>query len=192
MKTGKNDIVIKLHLDTKKGIDAKKLIKVLDAIEKALYKSDFEDVNRYYKDSYDFKDSLVRDAVLERLRSYRHRRLRLYDSSSGSIVLLGVVTAVSGFILQKTIGQAFGDAYKDSQAYIKHKKLFQDIFDGKYKSVRRHLRNIFVEDFDQDDITVKDSDEGLNLIEIDFSQEESSSSTPIPSWDKVLEELHSK
>ncbi len=189
VQAGKNDIVLKIHINLeKRGIDAKGLIKIFDIIEKALYKSDYQDVIKYFRKVDLPKEQLIKDAVLERLRSKRHRRLKLIDSKEGSIVVYGIVTGVSVFILQKTIGESLGRGFENSKLDQNFTKFFRDIFDGKKKSVTRQLRNLFVEEFDEDvEVTRKyEDDTRLDLIEIDILESQIKEKEVIPTWDELL------
>lgn len=189
IQAGKNDIVLKIHINLeKRGIDAKSLIKIFDIIEKALYKSDYQDVIKYFRKVDLPKEELIKDAVLERLRSQRHRRLRLIDSKEGSIVVYGIVTGVSIFILEKTIGESLGRGFENSRLDQKFTKFFRDIFDGKRKSVTRQLRNLFIEEFDEDvEVTRKfEDDTRLDLIEIDILESQIKEKEKIPTWDELL------
>ncbi len=189
LKAGKNDIVLKIHINfEKRGIDAKTLIKIFDVIEKALYKSDYQDVIKYFRKVDLPKEELIKDAVLERLRSQRHRRFKLIDSKEGSIVLYGIVTGVSIFILQKTIGESLGRGFENSELDKRFTNFFRDIFDGKKKSVTRQLRNLFVEEFDEDvEVTrTYEDNERLELIEIDILGNQIKEKEQIPTWDELL------
>lgn len=190
-RSGKRDIVIRVHIRTKEnGIDAKTFIKIFDVIEKALYQSDYEDIIRYFNKSEIPTYELIRDAALERLRSKRHRRLKLVDTKEGSIVIYGLVTAVSIFVLKKTIGESLGRGYKDSDLDEKLTTFFRDVFNGKRKSVLRHLRNLFITDFDEEVEVSRnfDKEENLNLIDIDIYESQIKNKEPIPSWDEILNE----
>jgi hypothetical protein len=135
------DIVVSLRLSGDDGIEPNFLVKTLDNVETALYQSDRRDVEEAAR-ALDLP-AFVRDASLERLRHHRHKRLRIERASTGSVQLDTVVLAVSLFVLQTTVGEAFKEAAKTSQTYEAIREFFRRNLDRKVSfiadAVRRSL-----------------------------------------------------
>jgi hypothetical protein len=123
------------------AIDAKVMIDALDIAEGALYASDRNDVEQAARELR--FPAFVRDASLERLRHHRHQRLLLEEAQSGSIVLVTVVAAVSLFVLEKTVGEAFVDGFKDTSAYGDLREFFRKQIDAKALYIAEALRRAF-------------------------------------------------
>ena len=135
------DIVVELRLQADGTIDANSLIHVFDALETAIYASDRNDV---VKASAEFQIAPhVRDASLERLRHHRHHRLLLVDARRGSIELIALVAGVSYFVLEKTIGEAFREGFKQSKSYETLRDFFRDHIDHKALFIAENVRRAF-------------------------------------------------
>lgn len=136
-----NDIVIRIRMAGDGAIDAKVLIDALDIAEGALYASDRNDVEQAARELH--LPGYVRDASLERLRHHRHQRLLLEEAQTGSIILVTVVAAVSLFVLEKTIGEAFADGFKETRAYGELRDFFRRQIDAKALFIAEALRRAF-------------------------------------------------
>lgn len=136
-----DDIVIRIRLAGDGAIEAKVMIDALDIAESALYESDRNDVAQAARELR--LPNFVRDASLERLRHHRHQRLLLEEAQTGSIVLVTVVAAVSVFVLEKTIGEAFADGFKDTRAYGDLREFFRKQIDAKALFIAEALRRAF-------------------------------------------------
>jgi len=85
----------------------------------------------------------VKDASLERIRHHRHHRLLLREAQSGSIELIGVVAAVSYFVLQRTLGEALKDGFKETSVYDQLRRFFQEVIDDKTAFISDTLTRAF-------------------------------------------------
>jgi hypothetical protein len=135
------DIQIQLHFEGSNGlVDSKEVLKLLDVIESATYDSDRDDVMRA---STALEISpVVRDACLERLRHYRHKRLLLEEARPGSLELIGLIAAVAYFVLEKTIGESFTEGYKSSETHERLKNFFRRIVDEKVLKIAENIRRV--------------------------------------------------
>ncbi len=141
MAIGNSDIIIELHLPSDGAIDARTLVQIFDSLEASLYASDRRDIE-------DAASKLglaqvIRDAALERLRHYRHQRVLLLSARSGSIELIGAVAGVTYFVLEKTIGQALADGFKNSKSYQVLQDFFRDQIDVKALFIAEAIRRAF-------------------------------------------------
>jgi len=136
-----DDIVIRIRMAGDGAIDAKVMIDALDIAEGALYASDRNDVEQAARALR--LPSYVRDASLERLRHHRHQRLLLEEAQTGSIILVTVVAAVSLFVLEKTVGEAFADGFKETRAYSELRDFFRGQIDAKALFIAEALRRAF-------------------------------------------------
>ena len=133
------DIQFEIHLESRHGlVDSKDLLHILDVIEAATYTSDRQDVTEAAAELN--LSPLIRDACLERLRSYRHKRLLLRETGPGSLAVFGVLAGVSYFVIQKTIGESFKEAYKSSDAHLYLKDYFRHIIDNKALRLAENIR----------------------------------------------------
>ncbi len=136
-----NDIVIRLHLADHDAVTGKALVQALDSLETALYSSDREDVLEL---SAELRlPAVARDAALERLRNYRNLRLQFYDARQGSLTLFAIVTGVTLFVLDKTIGESVGEAFKDTDTHRKLRVLFSQRIELKALRVGEGIRHAF-------------------------------------------------
>lgn len=135
----RHDIQIQFRLSgADANTDAKSLVSALDALETSIYNTDREDVMRV---AHELElSNVVRDACLERLRNYRHRRFLVQEARPGSLEIVGLVIAVSYFVLEKTVGESFGEAFKESHHHTKLKEVFRRLIDQKASMLAEHLR----------------------------------------------------
>jgi hypothetical protein len=135
------DIQIQLHFEGRGGlVDSKEVLKLLDVIESATYDSDRDDVIRAAA-VLNIK-SVEKDACLERLRHYRHKRLLLEETRPGSLVIIGLIAAVGYFVLEKTIGESFTEGYKSSEVHKQLKEFFRKIVDEKVLKIAENIRRV--------------------------------------------------
>lgn len=88
-------------------------------------------------------DEVVRDAALERLRHYRQRRVLLRGARSGSFEVAALVAAVSYFVLERTIGEAVADGFKETRVYSELKEFFRGLVDEKHVFIADAIRRSF-------------------------------------------------
>ena len=136
-----DDIVLVLRIGLDDTIDAKLLLEALDSVESALYDSDRRDVEMASRELG--LSSVVRDASLERLRHHRHKRLLIREARSGSIELVAVVAAVSLYVIDKTLGEALKDGFRDSNLYGAVREVFRAQLDRKAVFLAESLRRAF-------------------------------------------------
>lgn len=136
-----SDIVIELHLSHAGALDAKAIVEALGDLEAALYSSDRRDIEMVTAELE--LSRLVRDASLERLRRYRNQRIKIVDAHSGSLVIVGTVAGVSFWVLEKTLGEAFTEAFRESHAFSNLKEVFREHIDRKYLFLVESCRRVF-------------------------------------------------
>jgi len=141
LKADQNDILIHLRLVGQTDFDAKFVLEALDTIEMALYASDRNDIE--LAATVMPMPGYVKDASLERIRHHRHHRLLLREAQSGSIELIGVVAAVSYFVLQRTLGEALKDGFKETSVYDQLRRFFQEVIDDKTAFISDTLTRAF-------------------------------------------------
>jgi hypothetical protein len=137
------DIQIRLHFQGRQReglVDSGDVLKLLDVVESAVYDSDRDDVIRAAT-ALQIR-SVERDACLERLRHYRHKRLLLEEARPGSLELIGLIAAVGYFVLEKTIGESFSDGYKNSELHRGLKEFFQRLIDEKALKIAESIRRV--------------------------------------------------
>lgn len=136
------DIRIVIHLRGEDGyINPKYLVQTFDNIEESLYASDRRDIELATKE-IEISD-LIRDACLERLRQFRHRRLVLVDAKSGSLEFVALVAGVSYWLLEKTLSQSITEGYKGSQTHERLKNYFRKKIDEKSLFITESIRRVF-------------------------------------------------
>ena len=145
------DIQIQLHFEgreisgSENLIDSRDVLKFLDIVESAIYASDRNDIYRVERALRQNGITLlpiVIDACLERLRHHRHKRLLLEEARPGSLALIGVVAAVSFFVIEKTIGESFAEGYKESDTHKKLKEVFRILVDEKTRFIVENLERL--------------------------------------------------
>lgn len=169
MKAGRFDIQLDIHLQGQNGrIDPKYLLQVLESIETSLYASDRKDIEQVAKELRISK--VIRDASLERLRLQKDRRMIIVDAKSGSLEIIGLVAGVAYFVLEKTIGEAFSEGFKETGMYEKLKDFFKTKVDEKALYIAENIRRAFASK--KREITVKalpPAEDRPNIIEIEVS-----------------------
>jgi hypothetical protein len=118
MTDSPNDINLRVII-TSSFLEPRFIIYVLDDIEAALYHSDRQDIFAFFEllknrrilpqAEGPFLD-ILRDACLERIRAYRHRRIDFERFRGGSFIMEGAIVAVVVWILKETLGKSFGKA----------------------------------------------------------------------------------
>jgi hypothetical protein len=137
----RHDILVQLRMSTADAVDVKSLLQALDNLEVALYSSDREDVLRV--SSALNIPNFVRDAALERLRNYRHQRLRVTEARPGSLEVFAIVTGVAIFVLQKTMGEAFKEGFKETDIYPRLRDFFRGQINAKTLFIAEGVRRAF-------------------------------------------------
>ena len=87
--------------------------------------------------------SVVKDASLERLRHYRHKRLLIEEARSGSIEFVAVIAGVSLYVVEQSLGVAFSDAVRESRAGRELREFFRRQIDEKADFVAESIRRTF-------------------------------------------------
>ena len=85
----------------------------------------------------------MRDACLERLRSFRQQRLQFVEARPGSLTVFAIVTGVSIFVLDRTVGEALKDEFKQTDSYRKLRELFRLRIDVKALHIAEGVRRVF-------------------------------------------------
>ena len=135
----KYDIEIRIKIcDPSNRIDSKYIIDALNIVETALYRSDIEDIEMAC--SKLGLSEIILDASKERLRRFRHHRLRIYNVNTGSIYIYGLVMATAYFILKNTVGESIKVAYKDSNMHKKLISIFRENISDKVHSIIKNLK----------------------------------------------------
>lgn len=143
MEAGRNDILIKLKLEgDNEHIDPKYLLQVLESLETSLYSSDRKDIEQVSKE-FEEISNVIRDACLERLRQFRHRRLLITEAKTGSIEIIGLVAAVTYYLIDKTVGETLKDTFKESDLNKRIKNYFRQKIDEKSLFITESLRRAF-------------------------------------------------
>ena len=180
-----HDIVLRFHLHgDSSGVRGKSVIRLLDLAESALYDSDRADLQHIA--SALGISSVVRDATMERLRHYRHERIILTDAHPGSIELIGLVAAVSLYLLEKTVGEAFGDSVKESMQFGRLKEFFRQTIDDKALRLVEALRRLIAASkLDATVRHVRESPHAPNVILVDFHSGQRTE--PLPTLGDILD-----
>src|SRR3712207_5381473 len=121
-----SDIVIRIIYEGKQDrlyLDTKTFVATFDDMETALYHSDRADIEEFCK-SYNIP-ALIRDASLERLRLFRHKRLRIEHLRAGSLIVEGLVVAVAFWVVKETVGESIKQGWRDSLANQKIAEFFR-------------------------------------------------------------------
>jgi hypothetical protein len=127
-------------------LSPKNLLKVIDDIESALYHSDRADIEFLFDEilrSHDFpaeEITVVRDACLERLREFRHERVRLSAINKGSFELVAVTAAVAFVVAKMTIIESGKRAWRDSLWDHASSVFFEKIFNFKPSKIAQFIR----------------------------------------------------
>lgn len=152
-------------------INPKLLIQVFDSIENALYDSDRVDVEMFFKKYAESLNipSIYRDAALQRIREYRHNRLRLTDAKSGSIELYAYVIAGAYFVLNMTLKETIKEGYKQTDFHKNLANFIKDGIDSKALYIAEKIRKSFSKK--KRDVIVRSlppADIKPNTIEVDI------------------------
>jgi len=154
MQITSDDIIIRIRIRDKHNlIDPKDLTVAFDLLEQCLYESDVQDVIEATNKLQ--LSRVVSDAAELRLRRYRNRRVKFYEAHTGSIEIVGLVAAVSYFVLESTVGEALKDGFRESKLYPGLKELFKSIFSDKPYRIVEFLRTKFVSNKLKGDVRIR-------------------------------------
>jgi hypothetical protein len=152
MNETQNDIRLIIRIrNTQNLIDPKLLIQVLDLIENALYESDKNDIELFFR-QYELRniDPIIRDAILNRIREYRHNRLIIDTAYSGSFVIETLVSGAAILVVKSvldifksTIGKSLEKGYENSIMNEQISLFFKNQIDSKYLFIVDKLKRIF-------------------------------------------------
>ena len=106
-------IAITIHFRTKHGISAVLLSLVVTAIEQAAYRVELQELEEIVENIPELP-SVAIDAARHRIQEQKGHTLRIVNAEPGSIVVYGVVTALSLWILNNTLGETLKEAWKNS------------------------------------------------------------------------------
>lgn len=192
MEFKKNEIVIRLHFESEDNkLNSKFLIQSLKQLEDALFESNKKDI----EDALDFVEipfpDQIKFASIQELKVNTHQQIYLNHSEKGSVVIYGIVTGVSLFVLEKTIGESFAVAWKESES---HKKLI-DFFKkriNKIDSLLKMIQEKLKPESSEVDVRKSSAKSGKDPFTIiDISLIKRKKRLKIKSWSEILEEeLH--
>jgi len=131
--------------ENRRMVDPKLIIQVLDSVENALYESDRNDVEGFFK-RYKKElniSNLTRDAAVHRIREYRHNRLMVNDARNGSIEFESFVMAIAALTLASTIKESFKEGYKNSIVHKQLSEYIKETIDNKTLYIAEKLRKVF-------------------------------------------------
>lgn len=125
---------IRLYFDSSEGTSAGLLIDVVSALEQSLFELAEEDLRRAREELP--IPAAIADAALYRLRQYRGQSLQVMSAESGSIVLGAAVAGLTIWLLEKTLGETFGEAWKETEAHHQLKGWIRTRIDSNAASLR--------------------------------------------------------
>ncbi|KAA3637486.1 MAG: hypothetical protein DWQ02_06715 [Bacteroidetes bacterium] len=114
-------------------ISSQLLVDSLKMIEKALHRSDIEDVVEAVNQLPLHKDvaKIIQKRALKELENHNGRRIGFHKANNGSIILIGAVSAVGYFIVKDILLDLFKDSLKGSELYKSLKDYFSTVIDQK-------------------------------------------------------------
>ena len=191
VEVGINDIIIKLIIPFKNnGVEVEELISILYKVEESLYESDYQDVKKFFNGFEHESSKQLEEEVLMVLDIYQNRRFKIIHSTSGSIEIIGIVLAVSAFIISITIGESLKRGYEGSKMDKDLTELFKSLFNGKFNSVLIELKKMFIKEDEKNvEILANDNQEDyFKLITLKTSKDQKNENNEIPTYEEIIEQ----
>ncbi len=129
---------VEVHFVGDQPIPASVIAFALFRVADAIHKADLDELAAARLELPDIP-SIAHDAAEFRLSKYRAQSFTIDESRRGSLILAGVALA-SWFILDKTIGETVGEAWKGSEWHKKLQRLLETRLFSKATNVSKQIR----------------------------------------------------
>jgi len=118
---------------------AELLSTIINMVEETVFQTEYTDLIAALEELPEIP-SVVRDAAIVRIDRYQGRSLQIEDATSGSIILIGAVAGLAYWILDKTLGETFKEAWVETPLHRKLKDFFLSRRKVKLEHIQRELR----------------------------------------------------
>jgi hypothetical protein len=109
-------IHIKLQFRSARGVPASVVARILAIAEEEALRVESEDIEELASEIRELPHVAI-DAARYRIQQYRGKCFHITSAGQGSIILLGAVAGISYFVLDHTIGDTLGDAWRGSELH---------------------------------------------------------------------------
>lgn len=111
------------------------LSETLSQVENALFRLERADLDALEKDFPEIPSTLI-DAARYRFDYYRGRLLTVQAIDKGSVEVVAAIGALCYWVVEKTIGETFRDAWKESDMHKRLKEFFLQRFKKKMEVIQ--------------------------------------------------------
>ena len=137
----KLDIKIELHFMTDNGVPSHLLIWMINRVSQAIAYAEEQEFESILNE-FGHWSSLKHDAM--RYRFNRHNRDSLFNieyGGKGSLLLIGVASALAYWVADKTIGETVKDAWIESDGHAKLKEFLKTRVFAKRSKIARRIHS---------------------------------------------------
>jgi hypothetical protein len=124
------------------AFSAELLSTVISLVEETVFRTEYADLIAALEELEEIP-SVVRDAAIFRIDRYQGRSLQIEDAHSDSIILVGAIAGLAYWILDKTLGETFKEAWVETPLHKKLKEFFISRRKSKLEEVQERLRPEF-------------------------------------------------
>lgn len=115
------NIEIRIHY-VGESFPANAVVATIQHIESIIYEQERRELETLARDLEEMP-SLAVDAARHRLGTHSGESILFYSASQGSILLIGAVAGLAGWILDKTLGETLKEAWVESDLHKRIKRL---------------------------------------------------------------------
>jgi hypothetical protein len=134
------EISVRVRLRGAEALPAAFIASSIAIVENEVFQSEYDEVDIIFGEIGDLP-AVIRDACHHRIRQYEGNSLLFQDAAKGSLLLLGVGSALAYWIVENTVGESLKDAYKESGLHSRLKSLFLSRLGGRGKELSQRLNN---------------------------------------------------
>jgi hypothetical protein len=116
------------------------ITKVLDRIEKAVYQEELAILKEARGEAPQGSEVII-DAVAHRIKKFKGSSVSYVTASTGSIVMGGIATGITLWLLEKTIGESLREGWVQSNAHDALVSVIRTALDRKAERICDRLNN---------------------------------------------------
>jgi hypothetical protein len=142
------------------------IVQSVDIVEQEIHRLEQDEIGELAE--YIGLSAMARDACYHRIEAYRGSSLLLTRAANGSIIIVGVLAALSYWIVENTIGETIKDAYKESELHERLKAILLRRFSFRRTELARRLNQRFFQPISDPVVTavVRADDDNPALLEL--------------------------
>src|ERR1700738_3023787 len=117
------EISIRVRFRGAEALPAAFIASSIAIVETEVFRSEYDELDVIFRELGELP-AIIRDACHHRIQQYEGNSLLFENAAKGSLILIGVGSALAYWIVQNTLGESLKDAYKESGLHWRLKSLF--------------------------------------------------------------------